>query len=1542
MTNSVKNVIAVFASLMLAVSGMAGETSKLTKTRLAANKDVKLGVWHASLSKCRSYAAANGVPLIAVWSNGDLCGHCVMFESACNSSVFRTWMKNSGCVFMFVYSGDKDGKQGGSVYNWCYKNQSRFPLIRIYWYKNGKKQIDEYTMGDTLDGTKGETAGGKSVRDWLKKKLAKYKYKPTPAAPKYNGGGFDVDDEENARLEVEVGVTKSVTMPLTRGDVASTTASTNTVIATYPDGTVVTNTVAWDAGDDTAELTFDTSSLTNAGEKVELVMLDAAGKAVATNHITAVAEVENSPKNPLWIGEKTPDELKWGEWTMDIDAATNKVAAHNRSQGVTPLSAGRPSLLSTSQRAYTLVLVGGSLWCPDCFRAEEYLFGTDEFKTWATNKNVACVAIDEPRFGSSKNPSLDRPTLLTRKSYSVAYNGVTNLTSGAGYLSRKGIGDAEAEEILARNLAFVTNDTAHGGFCLPDNLSGSGNTGSWKTGIPCILALRSDGSVAGRLFQFSNSTSPLASTPDVASVLTNRLDELFAQVTDEDEELNDSRYTTPDEIGLRESISDRTLSFTDTADVYRIKPEVYGNRMKFSVSGPTDATMLLRVLRVSPNVVSVESESSAPQNSEEGLSVSADIPADTNLQWFVSVGYPADANAYPFWPEFALTNAASTVHAYTLSSDFVVKPDETTREVTVDDLAVGLTMALESNKVYRITGIDASANGETLVPVAGTTDRYTALVTGDEHLTLSSAKVAYQLWNPGTVGFATTSAFASEAAGTYELRLVRKGGVSGTATASVSFNDAKLSADDIAKDPEKLATLIELPESLSDLLTWEEGDDSERTIPLKINDNKFADGDHILYFSAACGGDAEAGIVEFRLTLRDNDKKVPGKLEISQTTPALGKAMETFVRAGETMDVTLSRVDGADGELSATLAASAGTLGETAFAWPGRNADDQTTTLGLPDEVGKKVTVTLTPAKGTSVSASKRILKVNLLDPNVPGFERDAVAISNAVRYVPIAETRVKLDDKDATAVKKFSGALATGLKWAYDKGARELVISGVPTARGTSTAVFRAYNGGTAGLTVAVTVVVTDPVTAGGGEGAAAPLNPSVAKTRTFADVPMYAVSGNRLAGILTLTLPRTGRASAKYRTVDGTASLSTASWDAIGPDGTLAATLSGKLNGADCTLAVEVLPDGSVDVELDDPRYPDGVAGEIPGNVWSKANPATDFKGYYTVSMPQKETLSGNVLSGGDAYVTLKMNTAAAINSGKFAYAGVLPNGKAFSGSAALAPKDWISDKGFEFWKRAVLPLLAATSSDALAGVLQLTPGAYDLTAMDLDEKNEMCEGRCSYKQIRRSVRPADDCQATWRHVEKADAASCEAALDAFGTWYNSAEDFASCCSTALGTTKLTLFALPSPTLPGEVADALAAGATDTKESAAVAGVNVTYAKATKSAKTKTNGIVSANTKNLTLSFTLSTGIVTGTFVRSFENKDVKVTYQGVVMPGWGSQECGDCGLGGKEASYRPFISGTAWFNDTLTYTDVNERVRTVTVRRSCPISVGVKPGE
>lgn len=177
-----KRMLVSILAMMTGVSLLfAGETATLVRSRVSAAAEVTTGVWYSGFDKAKSYATSKKIPLIAVWSNGDVCSHCIRFESACNSSAFKNWMKTSGCVFYFTYPGDGgDGKIGSSVFHWIRGSNTSYPFVRIYW-PAGK--VDVKTVGDVLDGNASGETGGKKVVSYLKGKLSKFKPKATSAAP---------------------------------------------------------------------------------------------------------------------------------------------------------------------------------------------------------------------------------------------------------------------------------------------------------------------------------------------------------------------------------------------------------------------------------------------------------------------------------------------------------------------------------------------------------------------------------------------------------------------------------------------------------------------------------------------------------------------------------------------------------------------------------------------------------------------------------------------------------------------------------------------------------------------------------------------------------------------------------------------------------------------------------------------------------------------------------------------------------------------------------------------------------------------------------------------------------------------------------------------------------------------------------------------------------------------------------------------------------------------------------------------------------------
>ena len=154
---------------LLTLPSLAGETSKLIASRITSSAAVVPGQWHGGFTKAKQYADKNGLPFIAVWSNGDGCPHCVKFASSANSSTFKNWMKTSGVVFFFGCSSDKSYPVGCSAFEWCRKStKTAYPFVRIWWKKKG---IDISTVGDTVDGYYGGSTGGKKAVSYFKSKL---------------------------------------------------------------------------------------------------------------------------------------------------------------------------------------------------------------------------------------------------------------------------------------------------------------------------------------------------------------------------------------------------------------------------------------------------------------------------------------------------------------------------------------------------------------------------------------------------------------------------------------------------------------------------------------------------------------------------------------------------------------------------------------------------------------------------------------------------------------------------------------------------------------------------------------------------------------------------------------------------------------------------------------------------------------------------------------------------------------------------------------------------------------------------------------------------------------------------------------------------------------------------------------------------------------------------------------------------------------------------------------------------------------------------
>ena len=270
---------------------------------------------------------------------------------------------------------------------------------------------------------------------------------------------FLVADTEYSRLEVVPGRADRVTVPLVRDE---TGAAVEYLVCAGR-----TNAVNWAEGESRAYPDVDVSTIA-VGEDRVVSLLDSSRNLVASSKVHGVADPGNSVRNPWWMDERTSDELGWGEWTMDLDAAQSKVS-------------------SSDEDARVLVMVAGDLWCPHCQAALENLFETPQFEGWAKENHLALVSIDQ---ADGKVPYTDWETAIgTFLNYNVddlPYDG-RHGASGASYLSRHGVSAADAKSVYERNLNLSMQE-----WKLPSSTAA-------RLGNPTLLMLGPDGNVAARV-----------------------------------------------------------------------------------------------------------------------------------------------------------------------------------------------------------------------------------------------------------------------------------------------------------------------------------------------------------------------------------------------------------------------------------------------------------------------------------------------------------------------------------------------------------------------------------------------------------------------------------------------------------------------------------------------------------------------------------------------------------------------------------------------------------------------------------------------------------------------------------------------------------------------------------------------------------------------------------------------------------------------------------------------------------------------------------
>lgn len=611
---------------------------------------------------------------------------------------------------------------------------------------------------------------------------------------------------------------------------------------------------------------------------------------------------------------------------------------------------------------------------------------------------------------------------------------------------------------------------------------------------------------------------------------------------------------------------------------------------------------------------------------------------------------------------------------------------------------------------------------------------------------------------PGTVGFKVTEAEVEEGVVTnvadnafaflrtegtinYFGLAVRRTGYTGTASCTVSLDEDAI-PEDMREDVRKRIVWE------NQKLTWNNLECGETNVVIGLVNDKDWYADVKLTFNlevvSGDGVEVREGDGSFTLTYKDNDPMKPGKLAIDKENMT-GNAFRAagdgkfYARAATSLDIPVNRNDASCSNVTGRLVVVTSGVGikitdpdsgedisETGLVWEDRESDPKTFSVGLPKEVkpeSKGHQEIKLELKGDHVDPKSNSVTICVLPANAPGWNDtspdgecspDEKTTWTGVQYTKFEDSVELAGDGDLVSHKpeRISGAVPAGLTVTLDKVTRQLVVSGIPTAPTATNGVTlvcqaKTEVGGKTVWTLPVTLHITIRALADvnanfAGDGAK---SKTVWTGLALLDKDKTAVEAGepaRLRGLLDLTVSSKGRTSAKWRTVEGkTVSFSAAGFAGIdetsrdvrlgatrvvaGVTNTLMATLfaAGKMEATIASNGVEVAF-GTV---------------EADAAAWSKDHPAKDYVGTYVAAFPVDtnwvETVAGGAspLCSGAATLTFRL-AAGAARTGRTTFAGVLPNGRTFSGSATLAGN-------------AALPVLAASATDAFASVLDIARG-------------------------------------------------------------------------------------------------------------------------------------------------------------------------------------------------------------------------------------------
>ncbi|HNX34414.1 MAG TPA: thioredoxin family protein [Kiritimatiellia bacterium] len=1379
-----------------------------------AGEPIVPGEWHLSLTKALAVAQETGIPVLGFWSNTG-CSRCSeVIDLAVNTPEFTAWRQAKK---LLLVTGE--GKTGlpGELYDWVNDAAAddgnlSYPFIRIYWVqKDGTVRADYRFSGYPY------RADAQTLIAQIERFVADFCYHGRTRF------GF------TATAEMEPG-TLAAPLPLVRAFGSSGTLTNTLSYARTLEGGGVTNwseTLVWADGETNRNI-----FVKNEGHRVGgtvTVTLSAAGETDETRVVEMVGEAEINIHNPRYVGEP----FSFGEWTMDLDAATNAVAQ------------------SVEEDARTMVFFT-AMWCPYCAGFEDDVLQTEAFKEFARTNKLALAVISIPSRDGMFAGSPMTHALFTNKLNAADRRAGLN---GTSYMTRHGItpeaGWAQVEKILAFERLLT----------LPDKTF---------VNLPAVVMLRKDGSIASRIpgyycfnYRREGAVYPPFMRFSPACNLT-RLHEQLAMTRDErvfdHEENNNYAVWTREMLGVQ-TPRDETLAANDEADFFQLDA-VNGTEQRVTVTGPDPVAVSVSIRS---NGVAV---ASAAGRLTDGVSVEATIAGVAAYQVCVLTNDAA----------FSFTNVASTLRAYRAETTVNLIARECAASVRVATLTnaagvFGTTMAVQAGQLYRLV-----AEGAQLVlqpgafePVAGPPGVFQALDGGAVALALTAdspdGTFTWQIWNPGTVGFVQTAQSVSETAGEVVIAVERTGGASGVCVVRIAI------------DP--LNTTATAGEDFEDLfaaglfLSWADGETGTKSVVLPLTDDLGYEGNEAVALSLAVtegGATPVEGRMHEVVTITENDLPAVGRLMFTEAGIFFAKTSPLTIIAPEGGQVLLgvTRVDGASTAVTGTVTATAGDVWPETLTWANNDREAaKGVVVALPtlaEYPRGVVTVTLTPKGAVGAVSGKRSVTVRLVAENAPFFASDEVAFVAQTAVAFAQKITVLQTEGGGIYMTRLSGSLPAGVAAAFDKTSGALKFSGVPRSAGVFTSVFQVSETRSGRWVAGGAVQVTITVAALGSVNAAATNAITLAEGAVLdSNVPA------RVAGTLTCSVSSSGRATVRYRMKKGSVAFSSPNWAACDGDGAVSAVIAKGAYG----LAIQLTPAGELSAWVTDPDYAYPLTATLAAPVWSAANPATEYEGYYTVVL-SPAAATGGLAPLGHSFMTVSLAPAAA-KSGRVTYAGYLADGTPYSGSAVLQP---MADG------TAQMTVFAGNTKHTLAGVF--------IIAAQADE---------NYRTYPSAVTVREGVAPYWSCGSGHEETSYDIALEAFGGFYSGADSLVDFYGQYEGTGPLRLAAADAVPTSACYGTATALPFVDLTVSESVLGV----------------AAGAANPTGVTLQFKKATGIFRGSMRLPFaipgRSFTVWSSFAGVLLPGWVGAECQTgCADNEGELPLKPFGMGSYWYRDKV----------------------------